>query len=273
MRTLLLAAAVALAPALPVQAAGQAVSDLIAALRLAETVEILHSEGLEYGDSIAEELFPGLSGRSWQATVREIYDAEAMEAALADALTEGLGEAEAAPLAEFFGSQLGKQIVELEISARRALLEPSVDEASREALAEMLDDKDPRLEQVRRYSEANGLVEENVVGALNANFAFYMGLKTGGALPGDMSDSQILADVWSQEEDIRANTEEWVLSYLTMAYRPLSDADLDAYIALSETPEGRALNRALFDGFDEIFVDISRALGEAAARHSAGEEI
>ena len=44
-------------------------------------------------------------------------------------------------------------------------------------------------------------------------------------------------------------------------------------ISRCESPEGRALNRALFDGFDQVFVGISRALGEAAARQAAGEDI
>ena len=72
---------------------------------------------------------------------------------------------------------------------------------------------------------------------------------------------------------IRSDTETWVYSYLSMAYQPLADSDLEAYVALSETEAGRVLNRALFEGFDQMDVAISRALGTAAARFMAGEDI
>ena len=58
-----------------------------------------------------------------------------------------------------------------------------------------------------------------------------------------------------------------------MAYRPLSDDEIAAYTALSETPEGQALNTALFATYDAMFVTISRDLGLAAAQFMAGEDI
>jgi hypothetical protein len=53
----------------------------------------------------------------------------------------------------------------------------------------------------------------------------------------------------------------------------LSDGDLEAYIAFSETDAGQALNAALFEAFDVVFTEASRALGEAVARHLTAEEI
>jgi hypothetical protein len=58
-----------------------------------------------------------------------------------------------------------------------------------------------------------------------------------------------------------------------MAYQPLSDEELDTYIAMARTDEGRALNRALFAAFDEVFTDISATLGLAASRFIVGQDI
>ena len=44
-------------------------------------------------------------------------------------------------------------------------------------------------------------------------------------------------------------------------------------IAFSESDPGRALNRALFAAFDARFVEISRALGLAAARYMTTSEL
>ena len=58
-----------------------------------------------------------------------------------------------------------------------------------------------------------------------------------------------------------------------MAYGPLSDAELEGYIALSATREGRSMNLALFAAFDELFRGISFDIGKAASRFTQGDDI
>jgi hypothetical protein len=205
--------------------------------------------------------------------IEQIYDPVRMEAALRQGLDRELAGADLDPMVEFFSNDRGKRIVALEVSARRALLDDGVDEASRATLDEMILARDPRLELVRIFAAANDLVENNVVGAMNSNYAFYIGLADGGAFGTDLTEEQILTDVWSQEDAIRDDTEEWLYSYLTLAYQPLSDEDLEAYIAFSETEAGGDLNRALFEAFDDMFTAISTALGLAASTFISGEDL
>jgi hypothetical protein len=58
-----------------------------------------------------------------------------------------------------------------------------------------------------------------------------------------------------------------------MAYQPLSDDDLRAYIDHSSTPLGDAFNRAMFLAFDTVFVDISRQVGTALGRTLSGQSL
>ena len=153
------------------------------------------------------------------------------------------------------------------------MLDDSVDEAARARLEELQLVEDPLLDRLHAFSDANDLVESNVIGAMNSNVAFYFGLIEGGALGFEMTEEQVLSDVWGQEESIRLETETWVYSYLALAYQPLDPDDLDAYTAFSLTPEGQALNNALFAAFDTLFTGISRNLGFAAARYMIGEDI
>ena len=83
----------------------------------------------------------------------------------------------------------------------------------------------------------------------------------------------MLADVWSQESDIRAETEGWLYPFLALAYKPLSDADMQAYLTFSESEASRVMNAAMFAAFDEMFRDISRDLGRAAADMLSGQDI
>ena len=111
------------------------------------------------------------------------------------------------------------------------------------------------------------------MGALSANLAFYQGMAEGGAFGGEMTEDQMLADVWGQEAEVRQQVADWLFPYLALAYGPLSDDELEAYIAYSESPAGQQLNTALFASFDGVFSPVSRALGLAVARELQGQDI
>lgn len=249
------------------------VDALFAALGLPEMIDIMRQEGLAYGDEIARDLLPGRPTGDWAAALAAIYDADRMQSEVKQELGTALIGDDIAPILAFFEAEPGATIISLEVSARRALLDEAVEEASKEAAIIARLDETPRYQLIDRFVSVNDLIETNVVGAMNSNYAFYQGLMQGGAMPPDLTQDQILADVWSQEPEIRDNTMEWVFSFLLMAYAPLSDADLEAYIAFSETPAGRAMNRAIFASFDGMFDDISRALGLAAAREMVTQEL
>ena len=58
-----------------------------------------------------------------------------------------------------------------------------------------------------------------------------------------------------------------------MAYAPLSTEELGTYTEFSRTEAGRALNAALFAGFDTVFTDVSRQLGRAAGTELTGQDL
>lgn len=250
-------------------------SRLSGMLMIPEVIAVMREEGLEYGESIEADLFPGRGGTTWDQSVDLIYDAATMQRRF-DAVVAAELERDAsfAPAIEaFFAADLGQRILTLEIEARRALMDEAVEEAAQLRAEEMAAADEPRMAALRRFAEINDLVESNVQGALNANLAFYRGMTEGGAFGDDMTEDQMLADVWGQEAEIRIETEDWLYPFLALAYGPLPDADLDAYTAFSETPEGQRMNAVLFAAFDAVFVAISRDLGRAAAKQMLGEDI
>lgn len=263
----------------PVPAEAAAIPAEIAALSetlmIAEVMAVMREEGIDYGSTLEAEMFPGRGGAEWQAIVALIYEPAEMQQMFEARLAEELqGEPEAiAAMADFFGGERGQRILRLELEARRALMDDTAEEAAKVTVQDMIAEDDPRMEVLRRFADTNDLIESNVAGALNSNLAFYEGLSEGGAFEEPMTEDQMLADVWSQEPEIRADTEEWLYSYLALAYQPLSDEDMGAYQAFSETAAGQKLNSALFAAFDVVFTRISRDLGRAAARQMQGEDI
>lgn len=269
-------AAMALALLVAPQGAAAQTADVDAlyeALALDEIVEIMREEGMAYGAQIGADMFGGTPPADWDAIVSRIYDTERMESEVRAALETATAGMDLGPVVDFFTTEPGAGFIDLEVSARRAMLDEEVEQMAKEAAAVAMADQTPLFAQVERFVAANDLVETNVVGALNSTYAFYLGLMDGGGFPADMTESDMLADVWSQEPSIRANTEEWVYSFLVMAYGPAAPEDLEAYIAFSESEAGQAANRVVFGAFDGMFEGISLALGRAASRFMATQEL
>ena len=242
-------------------------------------IEVMRREGAVYGDGIGAEFLGDSGAEGWAAVVARIYDRDKMRASAAAGLDAGIGAADLAPLIAFFTSETGQRIVQLELTAREAFLDPEAEDRARAAYLDaetaVTEGKDAalarRLELLEAYVAVNDLVEFNVAGALTANLRFYRGLADGGAW--ETTEEDMLIEVWGQEEEIRADTVEWLMAYLLLAYAPLTDDELAEYVALSERPEGRVLNKALFAGFDAMYADLSYALGLAMAVQLQGEDL
>lgn len=247
------------------------VDDLLEALRVQEMLVIMREEGLAYGAEMAQDMFAGGSSPRWDGLLNEIYDTDKMDAVVRGTFAETLGDADLSGLIAYFTSDDGRAVVGAELAARRAMVRDTIEEGARDRFRALDGTDDPRLAQIDRFVQANDLIEANVAGALNASFQFYRGLVDGGAFA--MSESDILSDVWSQEEETRADTREWLFGFLMLAYRKIEDSQLEDYIDLSASNDGRLLNRALFAGFNSMYDDISYALGLAAAREMQGQDL
>ena len=255
-------------------ASAERTAALSEALRLGDLIEIMREEGREHGRDIGATLLGHEGGRDWQDTVSRIYAADRMLGLMEARIEAELGpDPEAlAVMVDFFDSDRGRRVVELEISARRAMLDDEIDAAARAAWDRLRDEDAARADLLRRFADAGDLVEANVVGGLNSTFAFYRGLLEGGGGP-DMDEADVLADVWAQEPGIRSEIEEWLFGYLTLAYGPLEGEELELYTAFFETEEGQALNAALFAAFHQMFETISEDLGRAVGLRMQGEDL
>jgi hypothetical protein len=176
-------------------------------------------------------------------------------------------------LLAFYQSDLGARVVGLEIDARRAFIDDVAEDAARVAADRRRAEKDPRHVQLERFIAAGDLLEMNVAGALSGNLAFLTGMNETGIYSEALPQADIMADVWGQEEQIRSDTTSWLHAFLGLAYQPLTDAELDAYIAFMESPAGQRLNAALFLAYDQVFRQVSQDLGRAAGLAMQGRDI
>ena len=106
---------------------------LLDLLGLPEIVQIMREEGMDYGREMAVDLLPGGASQGWQAAVSTIYDTDAMEEVVRARFSESFGDTDATPLLAFFSGETGARIVDVELSARRTMIDNDVENAAREA--------------------------------------------------------------------------------------------------------------------------------------------
>lgn len=247
---------------------------LFSAMGLYDVFDIMSAEGRDAAPNLEDDLFAGQGGGAWIAAVASIYAADRLIADFEAAVPRaGFTPETMTALTAFFDSDLGARIVAGEVAARRAFLDPQIKDAATELARERAAQNDPRLALLTEFITVNDLVDRNVTGALNSNFAFYSGLSQAGAFTDEIPEELMLAEVWAQEAEIRSDTLEWLFAYQLLAYEGLSDEEMRAYIALSQSPAGQTLNSALFAAFDVMFEAVSRDLGRAAAGFVAGQDL
>ncbi len=251
------------------------IATLSKTLMIGRVMDVMRSEGLKQSAGLSKELLAGQSDAAWRAVIEVVYDTNRMTARFDAALAAALGS-DARVVADseaFFGGAIGQRVLALEIEARLALLDDATETAAKDAWDKLVASNPARADQIGRFATVNDLIESNVMGALNANLAFYRGLSAAGGFGDPMPEDQMLTEVWTQEQDIRRETTDWLFPFLMLSYRPLTQPELQAYIDFSATDSGKKLNAAMFLAFDAVMADLSRDLGAAAGRLMAGQDI
>lgn len=236
---------------------------------LPELFDIMAEEGrmVALSDPAVPQNGAGRAG--WEGAINRIYDSDRMHEDFNTALTAALKPATRADALRFAQSDLGRRVLQLEVSARRALLSEEIDASARLALTSAREapegsSRANALARVRERIAVNDLIELNVSLGLNTSLAYYTGMVDAGWMAG-MAGVDLLTLVWAQEQAIRDDVTDWAESYFLLAYQPLSTEDMQTYIDYAASPEGDAFNRAMFRAFDSVFVAISRRVGAAMA--------
>lgn len=246
---------------------------LLHSMKIEAMLDIMIEEGVDAAEGM-EETFIGTSpSQGWIREVEEIYDRSKINNAFRESFEQALAGTDVADAVAYFDAPTGQKIIELELSARAALLDEDIAKTSEAALAEAQDRNDPRLVTLARYIEENDLIERNVEGALNSNYAFMVGLESAQPNKDRMDEADLLRFVWGRETEIREDTDKWLNSFLLLAYDPLTDEELEGYIEFSSTQAGRAVNSALFIAYSAVFDPIWNDLGQAIGRRIGGSDI
>lgn len=252
---------------IPLQAE-EKVERLLQALQLDEVIEILRDEGGMMGQTLQETFLDNNGGQVFQKQVDRIYDTDRMRGQVVEVFDRSLTDRELDRAILFYESELGQAIVSLEITARIALADETIEKMAQDAYEN--GDRDTELFRlVDEYIQINNLIEENVQNSISADYNFFRGMN----LRSDMDDAELLSQLLAQEDSMTEETRTWLYSFFLLAYQPLSDTQIRENIAFSRTETGRAINDALFESFDQMFDTIYFQLGQAVAQVLRGSDL
>lgn len=241
---------------------------------LAQTLDIVALEGVAQGKELGKGLLGSPNDPSWSQALARVYDISRMrqlyDAALAEALVAD--PVLVYEVATFLTSPLGKRALELEVEARRTVIDEAAEAAAGEFFAVIKIEDAERLALFERLVVAADMIDSNVMSGLNGNFAFLKAMaKADPAQAGKIDEQTLLALVWENEPKIREDVIDFLYPVMALAYAPLSDEELDTYVGFIESPEGRRLTRALTLAFEAVLLDLSRELGAEAGRAISGQ--
>lgn len=180
-------------------------------------------------------------GVAWDLAAKQIFPSDDMFQDITGEIDGSLEAEEIDEMVQFFETGLGKKVTDMEVAAQTGEASLRLEVEGAQILAEMIENDVDRLERYTSMVEALGVVESQVATAMNINFAIMSGMAASGKLPYEMSEEEILGNIASQQDLMRADIQNSVYVTFAFTYQGLSDAELDEYIAFLTSDNGRAL--------------------------------
>ena len=239
-------------------------NQLYEALHLNDIVDIIRAEGIEEANTTAGIYLKsrGQTG-TFSADIDNLYDFTNLSTLILDGISSRLTEKDAEVALVFYSGVLGKNIAELEASARLAISDKAVEFMAIETAKSASSKDSKRIEMLKKNMEELELVEHNMKGAFASQYGFLTTLSRAGDIK--LSQDQILSMLSGSEEDLRKDVSDWIMGYSYMAYKTLIDDELELYFDFLMSPSGKALNSVLFAVFNDLSVQTASALGELIA--------
>ena len=247
------------------------ISDLYDALHMDRINEIIRLEGIQDAEGTGEAYLPPNSVDRFVAQAKSVYQLEAMERDFKRLLTQNLSIPDANKILLFYQKPLGKVASELEVSARIAISDKHIEEMAKIKLKEAVKSKNKRLDEIESVIKTLELVEQNLIGAYAAQFAFMYELSKLGVI--ELSKQEMIDLITNDEEKLKSEILEWLMAFSHMAYAPMSDKEFSDYSDFSKSELGIALNKALFSVYNEMAKDQSQRLASILGEFMKSEDL
>ena len=210
--------------------------------------------------------------KHWDATVRTMFDADAMNRRLALTLEGKFSDGEQSVLGAFFRSAFGQRVTGLE---RDAALLPPADQLGAITLGEAIDAaagtvRSKQLDALLTLVSAE--ISADMVGqSLRAMLLGMSVSQQHGDI--DVPWSEIDAQVDAMMPGLTVSVQHTQRHLMAYAYRNLTDAELDRYVAFLGTASAQKFYALASQAIGRIVTDTMSAFGEVFASRMASVDI
>ncbi len=265
-RPALLAAFILLAASVTAQAAERA--KLRAFLEITGFDVAIESlqQGAMAGPGLAGDA-PNDFGSEWVRLAEEIFAPDEMIERALDMMEAVMPDDLVDHGADFYASDLGQYLVEIENEAH--MTSDEVKYAEAEVILEALvAENSPRIDLFRDMGDAVGGIEQSVRSAIEIQARYLLAAMAAGSLDLEMSEADLRGLLNEQADEIRQNVQVYSILGSAYAYRDVSDDALTAYVDALEHPKMQqvyeVLNAIQFEVMAERYERLAAALAGLA---------
>ncbi len=215
---------------------------------------------------------PGIFGSEWTRLSSEVFDVPEMHEMALDILSQTLTDDLLAHAAEFYASDLGQRLVEVENASHMHEDDDAKRAEGREMVGQWVQNADPRLEIIKRM---NAAVDDgsSVRAFQEIQYRFLLAASAAGVVNLRLDPEDLRAMLAQDEDRLRLALKESGLASAAYTYKTISNDDLTAYAIALEHPQMQEVYVLMNAVQYEIMANRFEILAERMASLQPGEEL
>ncbi len=175
-------------------------------------------------------------GSDWTRLTEEVFDTQLMHETAVSILEETLSDEALAHAVEFYASDLGQRLVEVENAAHLNDDEEAKQQEGQEIVAGLVQDGSPRVEQLKRMNNAIDASGTSLRALQEIQLRFLLAASASGVIDLQLDADELRLMLRQNEAGMRQALQLSALAGAAYTYQDFSDAEVEAYAEALEQP-------------------------------------
>ncbi len=175
-------------------------------------------------------------GSDWTRLTEEVFDTKIMHETAVSILEETLSEEALTHAVEFYVSDLGQRLVEVENASHLSDDEETKQREGQEIVAGLVQEGSPRLEQFKRMNQAIDSSGTALRALQEIQVRFLLAASASGVIDLQLDADELRLMLRQNEAGMRQSLQLSALAGAAYTYKDFSDADVQAYVEALEQP-------------------------------------
>lgn len=212
-------------------------------------------------------------GMQWTSLVEDVFDTEKMHDMAIDILKETLDDELLNHAVEFYTSDLGRRLVEVENTSHLEEDDALKSESGEAIVAGLVAIGSPRVQELKRLNAATGSEDASIHAIQEVQVRFLMAAAAAGVIELRMEESDLRESLKAQEGEMRRAMQISGLAGSAYTYQAFSDEEITAYADALEHPKMQKVYALMNAVQFEIMADRYEAMAEAMSELQPTQEL